>query len=350
MRRLFSLSLMLSLILAMLPMSRQLAAQGEMPAPVEELAVNEAAGRVVIVVVNGGILIGTLENPIEAGTRPPVPSLINTDRAGIILGAVQWTSPSSQKDLARLDIELPHLRDANVSAGETPHLGAAAAQSGQEASDIEAIGKPLRDRIAAVAGAIHNKLDWPANEPVVELVLADYLPDYGPEVWQVSYGIEQEQQHGDFWVTNIGHPVYEQAWPPEKGQPHTLMEFNYPPENAAPSILDLLRQRNPKLDALAHSDSKMSEVANRILQGDTRKIPLADATQFLRAALDAVKPPNARETISVIREITGFEWILQPPSEPKATTGAQADRPAGAPTLIHPSSAAPGPGHPPNSR
>lgn len=322
-------------------------AQDDSQASVEEVVVNEATGRVVIAVVKDAILIGTVENPIEAGTRPPVPVSLSTLRAGIILGAVEWTSPSLQKDLARLDQDLPQLR--TFAGDNDPHLGLSTNAAG-EASDIEAIGKPLRDRIASLAGDIHSNLDWPESDPVVQLVIADYENGYGPEVWQLTYSLEQEQQQGDYWVTNVGQPVYLQFWPPEKGQPHTLVEFDYPAKNAPPSLLDLLRQKDPRLDGLVHGDAKMADTANKFLTGDSMKIPAADATQFLRAALGAITPPNARQTMAIIRQETGFDWILAPPAEPKPPKGT---RPEGAPSLAHPpsdeSEQAPSLAHPPSS-
>ncbi len=62
-----------------------------------------AAGRVVIAVVKDAILIGSVENPIEAETRPPAPVEIESSRVGIILGAVDWFSPSSRREVARLE-------------------------------------------------------------------------------------------------------------------------------------------------------------------------------------------------------------------------------------------------------
>jgi hypothetical protein len=167
-------------------------------------------------------------------------------------------------------------------------------------------------------------------------VIADYVSGYGPEVWQVTYTMEQEQQHGDFWVTNIGHPVYSQIWPPDKGDPHTLIEFAYPLEGAPPTLVEMLRRHDPKLEPLFHADPKISAAANLLLSGQSNKIPVADATQFLRAALDAIKPANARESVGMIRQDSGFQWILKPPPEPQKPTAAIATaRPADAPTLVH---------------
>lgn len=313
---------------------------------VEEVVVNQAAGRVVIAVVKHAILIGTAENAFEPGTRVPVPTALSSIRAGIILGADEWTSPSLQKDLGWLDQELPHLHGG--MAAEAPSLGVAAANT--QATDIEAIGKPVRERLGELAGDIHANLDWPANTPVTELLLADYLPDYGPEVWQLTYSLEQEQQQGDYWVTNVQGPVYLQIWPPEKGQPHTLMEFDYPQKNAPPTLLDLLKQKDPRLEGVIQGDQTLAETANKFLSGDSTKISAGDATQFLRAALAAITPANVPQTVAIIREETGFDWILRPPAEPKK---ANPNRPPGAPSLANPpqdNSGAPSLAHPPHAQ
>jgi hypothetical protein len=306
-------------------------AQDDSEQSVEELVVNQAAGRVVIAVVKNAILIGTAENPIEAGTRPPVPVALTSVRAGTILGAVEWTSPSLQKDLGRLDQELPQLRSA--LGDDAPRLGTGLTNT--EASDIEAIGKPLRERLTNLVGNIHSNLDWPADDPIVKLVLADYVEGYGPEIWQVTYLMSQEQQRGDYWVTNVGEPVYLQFWPPEKGQPHTLVEFDYPQKEAPTLLLDLLRQKDPRLQGLLRGDPQMADTANKLLSGDSMKITATDATQFLRAAMGAITPADTPQTMAIIREQTGFDWILRPPAEPKSP---KSTRPAGAPSLAHPTS------------
>ena len=314
--------------------------------PVEEVVVNQAAGRVIIAVVKHAILIATVENPIEPGTRAPIPTALSSIRAGVILGADEWTSPSLQKDMGWLDQELPHLRSG--IAAETPSIGGAAANT--QATDIEAIGKPVRERLGELAGDIHANLDWPAKTPVTELLLADYLPDYGPEVWQLTYSLEQEQQQGDYWVTNVEGPVYLQVWPPEKSQPHTLMEFDYPQNDAPPTLLDLLKQKDPRLESVIQGDQTLADTANKFLSGDSMKISASDATQFLRAAMAAITPPNVSQTMAIIRDENGFDWILRPPAEPRKPN---ANRPPGAPSLANPhqdNSGAPSLAHPPHSQ
>lgn len=304
--------------------------------PTEEVVVNLAAGRVVIAVVKDAILIGTIENPIEPETHVPTPVLVSSERAGIILGAVDWTSPSAQKNLARLDRELPHLHNQLGIGAPQPHL--AESQGGDEASDIEGIGQNLLERLNELAGGIHGKLDVSSKEPLAELIVADYLANYGAEVWQINYSLKQAQQRGDYWATSVSRPVYLQHYPPEKGQPHTLMEFDYPVEDPPPSLLSLLQGNDSRLAKIKGSDPKMADVANRLAGGESNKAPTADAIQFLRAALDAIAPPNSRQTMAEIQPETGFKWILAPPAEAQTPQNPQQPRPPGAPSLVKPPS------------
>jgi hypothetical protein len=307
----------------------------------QELVANLAAGRVVIAIVKDAILIGTVEDPIEAETRPPVPVEIESSRVGIILGALDWFSPSSQQDVARLDRELPHLKAYQVTVA--PHL--APSQGGDEASDIEATGQGLQHRLNDIAKDLHGKVDLPAGEPLAELIVADYLGGYGPEVWQLTYGMKQQEERNNYWDTRVLPPAYLQFWPPEKGQPHTLVEFSYPPENAPAPLLELLRRGDPRLERIRNSDPQMALVVTNLLEGQSTKLYAADTTQFLRAALAAIAAPNSRETMSMIGVDKGFAWILPPPPEPvrakavqspgvDASQAPQGERPADAPSLL----------------
>ena len=297
----------------------------------EETVASLAAGRVVIAVVKGAILIGTVENPVEADTHPPIPVPIASERVGVILGAVRWSSPSSQREIARLDEDLPHLHSTAVM--QTPHL--AVNPVAAEASDLEVVGRGFLDRLSELAEDLHAKVDLPKNEPLAELIVADYFAGYGPEVWQLAYPMKQQEETPGYFTTRVLLPSYIQIWPPEKGQPHTLMEFAYPPESAPPTLLDLLRRNDPKLQGLIASDPKMAAVAQQLVAGESRKIPAGDATQFLRAALDAIAPPGTRETMAMIGEEDGFSWVLPPPQE-KARPDLAPPRSPDAPSLLHP--------------
>jgi hypothetical protein len=249
---------------------------------------------------------------------------------------VDWFSPSSQVQLARLDMELPRLHGHAVVPG--PHINQV--QTTGAASDIESVGQNLYERMNSVVGNLHGKLDWPQNEPVAELILADYIQGYGPEVWQLTFTLKQEMQRLDYYDTQVSHPTYLQSWPPEKGQPHSLVEFQYPPEKATPTLLDLLGRKDPRIEKICASDAKMRGVADLFLQGQSGKIIAADATQFLRAALAVLAPQDARQTMAIIGIESGFEWILRPPPEPKRTNVQtdEQEKPADAPSLLKGSS------------
>ena len=305
-----SFAALVAILLAQTPSRGSL--QDEPGTPTEEMVANLAAGRVIIAVVKDAILIATVENPIEAETRPPTPVILSSERAGILLGAESWSSPSSKQEIAQLDTELPHLRSHLLPSD--PHLQAD--QGGGEATDVEAVGQGLLERLNDVAQNLHGKVNLPANEPLTELILVGYLPGYGPDIWQLAYQIEQEEQSSDYWTTRVLRPTYLQFWPPEKGQPRTLLELSYPSDRTPTPLLELIRQKDPRIEQVVGSDPKMAEVAGRFLQGESNKVLAADATQFLRAILSVIAPPNARETLCSIREDAGLEWILAPPPEP----------------------------------
>jgi hypothetical protein len=325
-RRRFLQILLLPLLCAGLLLA---AAAQDNSTPTDETVANLAAGRVVVAVVKNAILVATVEDPIEVETRPPTPVALTSARLGVLLGPVFWWSPTSKVELASLDQELPRLHSNLIAA--VPHLQAE--QPGQEATDMESIGQGLLERLSDVAQNLHGKVDLPASEPLLQLVVADYLPGYGPEVWQLDYGMKQQEEQSGYWTTRVLHPAYLQFWPPEKGHPHTLVEFAYPPDHAPEPLLDLLRQKDPRVEKVLSSDPKMAEVASQFLEGASNKISAADATQFLRAALDATAPPNARETMAIITEDKGCDWILAPPPEPKSSL-TQTERPADAPSLV----------------
>jgi hypothetical protein len=326
----FGRSLLLALLSLLLcaVLSLPMVAQDD-STPTDETVANLAAGRAVVAVVKNAIIVGTVENPIEPETVPPTPVPLASARLGVLLGPVFWWSPTSKLQLASLDQELPRLHShlmANV-----PHLQTE--QGGEEATDVESIGQGLLERLNDVAQNLHGKVHLAANQPLLQLVVADYLPGYGPEVWRLDYGMKQQEEQAGYWTTRVLRPAYLQFWPPEKGQQRTLVEFAYPPESAPEPLLDLLKQKDPRLEKVVARDPKMSQVASQFLAGDSEKIPAADATQFLRAALDATAPPNARETMAIITQEKGCEWILPPPAPPKSNL-QQTERLADAPSLL----------------
>jgi hypothetical protein len=319
---------------------RALRAQEITAPPSEEIVANLAAGRVIVAVVKDAIIIATVENPIEPQTHPPVPVQLNSRRAGVLLGAIDWFSPSSQVELARLDRELPHLRGQAAAPNPGVNPALTQPQADVEATDLETVGQGVLERLNRVASNLHAKVALAPNEPIVQLIVAGFIPNYGAEVWQLSFNLTQEMRKLDYYDTRITRPVYLQFWPPEKNQLHTLLEFQYPPESKLPDLLDLMKQKDPRIEKICAADPKMRAVADRFVQGDYKKILAPDATQFLRAALSATTDPKSRQTMVIVNAETGFEWIIRPPAEPKpaAPQEAEKDRPAEAPSLLGPPS------------
>ncbi|HEY0701398.1 MAG TPA: hypothetical protein VGD60_01400 [Candidatus Acidoferrales bacterium] len=338
-RRPFRSTLLLTLALALLPAA--LRAQETTAPPSEEIVANLAAGRVVVAVVKDAIIIATVENPIETQTHPPVPVQLNGLRAGVLLGAVDWFSPSSQVVFARLDQELPHLHGTVAVVDNRLDQSHPLDLRSAEATDLEAVGLGVWHRLNQVTADLHAKVSLPAHEPVVQLVLAGYVRDYGPEVWLMSFDLVQELRQLDYYDTRVTRPIYLQSWPPEKTEPHTLLEYQYPPEIKSSTLLDLLKAKDPRIEKICSADPKMRAVSDLFLQGEYKKILAADAVQFLRTAMDATSDPKFRQTMAIIRAETGFEWILKPPAAPKyVPTPQQAEeeknRPPERPSLLGP--------------
>ena len=301
--------------------------QSQQPTAEGEWIANLAAGRLVIAVVKGGMVIASIENPVEPGTRPPQIVPLAGNRVGVLLGAVDWSYLSPKTQIARLGTELPRLRMQRSGGAGRPHL-----QPGGPvvSSEAEGVGLGLLERLRDVATHIHGQLDLGPEDPIVELVLAGYDEDNGGEVWLLKYTITQEQERGEYYQTRVMRPSYYPLWPPEKGQPQNLVEVRYPADSD-PSLADLLRQGDPRLVRIRESDSALAKVVDLLVAGESLKASFTDTEQFVRAALGAIAPENAKQAIATISGKDGFAWVLEPPAEKEKVA-----RPPGAPSLQKP--------------
>lgn len=299
---------------------------------VQEIVANLDAGRAVIGVAKDGIVIATQENPIEPVTRPPAIVELAGDRVAVLFGAVDWWLPAEHRELAQIEIELPSLPTTEGAA--SPLLRADSEVSG-EAMDIERIAKRLHSHLNWIAGHIHGNLQLSPDEPIAEMLLADYAHDYGPEVWLVQYSFEQEPEQGDFWQTRAMQPQYTQLWPPEKGQPRGLVEVGYPSDAAAPTVEQLLRSDDPRIGRALAASSGLQQASEAVLNGEIGKLTAVDVAALLRAALGAIAPPNARMVEAEINKDQGIGWFIRPPALP-VVPGTEQLRPPGAPSLAHP--------------
>ncbi len=263
----------------------------------QEVAVNLAEGRVIVCAAKDGIIVATADTHSERGSHQPVVVALSALRAGVLLGAVEWIQPESSDKPIRLDSELEHIAAGALNTSGRPNYS-------NGATDIESLGVALLERVREVAGQLHQKINIGEDEPLIRLVLVDYVPDYGPEAWAIDYHIRQR-------------PSYNQLYPPEKGQPRTLVEVRYPPANRAtaePELLDLLRQNDPRLARIRTANEILTKSVAFVAGGETQKSVAASDAEFLRAALPAVTPPETKLTMALIDFDKGFRWLIQPPA------------------------------------
>jgi hypothetical protein len=300
-------------------------AQDEAP---QEVAVNLTEGRVVICAASDGIIVATIGERGEAGSRPPIVSSLSALRAGVMLGAVEWVQPESKDKPVRLDSEFPGIIAAALNTPRTSNYGNAA-------SDIESIGVAVLERVRELAGQLHNKLNIGEDEPLLRIVLVGYVLKYGPEAWTIDYHIRQDALGNDVWRTRVLRPSYNQLYPPEKGQPHTLIEVRYPPANRskdAPELLDLLRQDDPRLASIRTANEPLAKSVQFVVDGQSQKSVAALDVTFLRGALPAVTAPDTKFTMAYVDFDKGFQWVIEPPKADRPPTDTTPREPE-APTL-----------------
>jgi hypothetical protein len=275
----------------------------------QEVAVNLAEGRVVICPASDGIVLAATESHGEAGSLPPSNAPLSSLRMGVMLGAVEWVRPDSQDKPIRLDNEFHALVAAALNTSGRPNYSDAA-------SDIEAIGVAVLERLRQVAGLLHHKINLGEEEPLVRIVLAGYVRDYGPEAWTIDYHIHQDALGNDLWRTRVLRPSYNQLYPPEKGKPKTLIEVRYPPENRAtaePELLDLLQQNDPRLATLRAAGRTVADSMRDVVEGRGQKSDAEGDANFLKAAIPAVTPPGTKFSVALVDFDRGFQWIVEPP-------------------------------------
>jgi hypothetical protein len=307
---------------AVLPASRT-AASTPAQQTADEVVANLAAGRVAVLVAKDGIAVATAQSQVEPGTLPPLIVPLGSLRVAVLLGPAVWEWPGTARAPLRLDVELrksgPATRGISSKNYEMP------------ATDIEAIGLGFLEPLRSAAGLLHGPLHMRPHELFTELMLVGYAPDYGPEVWSLRYRAEQELLRGDFYRTSVHRPEYVQLYPPDKGQPKTLIESAYPPNDPGePPILDLLKANDSRLAPLRSADPGMGRAADLLLRGESQKIKFDDGLELLRASFQSVSPPEAKQMILTITEQKGMQWVLgeselvplSPQDQKKAESGA----------------------------
>jgi hypothetical protein len=297
----------------------------------------QAAGRVAFCVAKGAIIIAVADGG-GAGSRPPAVQPVGAGRVAVVLGAADWTGDDGK--LTQLDAELPTIARQvfNATATKNP--------LDQSASDIEAVGVTLLEFLRPLVSDIHYKLNLAANEPLIEVLLAGYTEGYGPEIWDLHYRVQQQSFGPDYWETRPMRPAYYQLYPPEKGQPRTFVEVQYPAK-LAPLGLARAAQSDAQVERIRNSSLQMNAAITAVLNGESVKADARPVEDFVRLAMPVIAGPQAKLAIGAIDEQTHFQWLLAPedarsaPTETKANQAppgqqTQTDRPslrrAGPPT------------------
>lgn len=283
----------------------------------QEVAVNLAEGRVVMCATKDSIVLAAMDAHGEAGSRPPDITILTAERMGVMLGAVEWVTPDSRDKPIRLDDEFRGLVAAALNTGGQP-------DAGFRASDIESIGIAVLERLRVLAALLHHKIDLGEDEPLIRIVLAGYVQNYGPEAWTIDYHIRQDALGNDIWRTRVLRPSYNQLYPPEKGQPKTFMEVRYPPEDRAagdPELLDLLQQNDSRLAPIRAANEIEAKSISLAVQGQSQKADIASVVNFLKAGLPAIAPPDTKLIMAKVDYDGGFHWIIEPPKAPAPPPG-----------------------------
>ncbi len=283
----------------------------------QEVAVNLAEGRVVMCATKDGIVLAAMDAHTEAASLPPGIAILSAVRMGVMLGAVEWQQPDSKDKPIRLDNEFTKLVSAALNTGGQK-------DDGFHASDIESVGIAVLERVRQLAGLLHHKVNLREDEPLIRIVLAGNVQDYGPEAWTIDYFIRQDALGNDIWRTRVLRPTYNQLYPPEKGKPKTFMEVRYPPENRAkdqPELLDLLQQNDARLEKLRAANELTAKSVTLAVQGQSQKSDEASMVGFLKAALPAIAPPETKFAMAMVDFDRGFQWIVAPPKPPAPPPG-----------------------------
>jgi len=280
-----------------------------------EIVANLATGRVVFCVTHDAIIVGATSGGGEVGSRAPTVLPVSPGRIGVLLGAIEWTVPATGKT-TRFDADLPSVA-ANALRGP-------AKKSLDQPTEIEDIGVGMLEEIRPMVEQIHHKLDLAPDEPLVELILADYVENYGPEIWTLQYRVRQENLGSDFWQTRILRPAYFQLYPPEKGQAHTFVEAEYPANVPRLDLADRIARHDPQFERVGNSSREMSQAFALIAAGNSAKALASPVSDFMRSAIPLAGGDNQSLVMALLDMNRGFQWILAPQAPQKPASPAQA--------------------------
>jgi hypothetical protein len=282
------------------------------------MALRRAAGRVVFCVTKDTIIVAAVDDgtatalPAPGGAAPRLPAIVplGAGRVAVVLGATDWTRDDAGKPTL-LDEELPAMAGRVFSAAEK------LAPLDQSATDIESLGVTVLEFVRPFVADIHYQLDLAPDEPLIEVLVAGYTEGYGPEIWDLHYRVQQRNLGSDYWDTRPLRPSYYQLYPPEKGQPRTFVEAQYPAK-VAPLGLARAALSDPAVARIHSASPDIDETIAAILKGESNKAETRPTEDFLRLAIPAVAGAQAKFAVAAIDQQYRFQWVLAPEDAPAA--------------------------------
>src|SRR5215471_18073473 len=249
----------------------------------DEIVATLAGGRVIVHATRENVIFIAVNEPIEeTGSVPPRVVSLDSHHIAVLFGSSEWRMPADPNPV-RLDKQLARI------ANQDPNY--AGSYNEEAEPDLETISVAFLEKLTPLAARLHHKLDFPADQPLFELVVIGFGPrDYGPEVWTMEYRLAQAMisSRGDFWQTKVLRPRYEQIYPPDKKAPKKLVETCYPGACKGPTLQQLIEGNEPALAKLGSSDPKWAKAAELIRKGEAQKAAPPDTATFLRAAIPLV--------------------------------------------------------------
>jgi len=290
-----------------------------------EVVANLAGGRVIVDVSRDLISFAVIDHPVETNSHPPRVLSLDATHVGVLFGAAEW-QVSAEPRPVRLDHNFERITKQDPRYLSYPD---------DAEPDLESIGIGFLERLRPLVSQLHNKLNLGAEEPIFEVVIIGYAQNYGPEVWQVEYRIEQEElgtRGKDYWQTHILRPRFTQLYPPEgKKSPRTLVETSYPVDLEGTELNALILRDDPRIGRLRAADPRFAKVLADIDKGQAQKAADADSTDLLRAMVPLIAG-DARFVLGTVGEEQGFEWVVAP-DEPIETAVPDKNQPPEAPSL-----------------
>ena len=293
----------------------------------EEIVANLAGGRVIVHVARDTIIFSAIDQPVEPHSVPPRVVGVDSGHVAVLFGASEWRSPADPKPI-RLDRSFQRVGGTGARDDFGP---------GEAEPDLELIGTAFLEKLRPLVGQLHHRIDFPPDEPIVQIVLIGFAPrDYGPEVWVVEYHMEQEEvstRGEEYWQTRVLRPHFTQLYPPEKHAPRLLVESRYPAGLKGPTLEEMIKSNDPRVASVLQN-GRFEKVVENLRAGSAQKAPPIESVDFMRTVLPLIAG-NSSFVLGTMEEQHGLNWVV-PPSEPVEKALEDKNRPPGAPTLRGP--------------